>query len=268
MKKLVCGLLLLTGTTLAFAETNESAICSPTANQTELKQSIKWYRDSAEKTALYRQAYGIATVYVENWVKTHHPKAKSWGVVLDIDETTLDNSWYFIKCSDIADNESDFSHFVSIPAKSVALPGVIEFTRKVHQLGGYVSMVSNRDGSYHDSTGKVLDATVENLKQQQVYFDQVVLANRSASEHPSDKNPRFNAINSGKYVAKDMVWSNELPAHQVIAYFGDNIQDFPKFKQPVMDKLSAEDSTYKIFGNGYFIMPNPMYGSWMANQYK
>lgn len=267
LKKTVIALICSSVSYCLFAE-NMTGSCSPTGHRKDIEQAVKWYRDSAEKTALYNQAYGMATQYIDNWVLANHPKAKSWGVVIDVDETALDNSWYYIKCADLADNESDFEHYVTIPEKSIALPGVVPFTNQVHKLGGYVTMLTNRDGSYKDSTGSALNATVDNLKHEGIYFDQVVLANDSKSAHPSDKNPRFRAVVSGKYDANDMVWSNTLPPHKVIAYLGDNIQDFPKFKQVQMDKLAPNNSTYNVFGNGYFIMPNPLYGSWEANQYK
>lgn len=263
MKKLL-SLICLMSMTSAYAE---QISCSPENKQLDIKQAVKWYRDSAEKKALYNQAYGVATLYVQNWVKLNKPKANTWGVILDIDETTLDNSWYFRECGELASSESDFSHYVANPEKSTALPGVVAFTNLIHQLGGYVSLVSNRDGSFKDDTGSVLETTITNLKEQQIYFDQVVLANLRDSEMPSNKNPRFEAINSGNYNSKQMVWSNKLPAHKVIAYFGDNIQDFPKFKQATTNALDDNDAQYKIFGNGYFIMPNPMYGSWEKNQY-
>ncbi len=265
MKKLAISLLFLTSVT-CFAE--GLSICAPNSPQPEIKQAVKWYRTSAEKNALYHQAYSVATNYVENWVKQQHPQAKSWGVSLDIDETVLDNSWYFRDCTDLAENESDFSHYVANPQKSVALPASKQFIDKVHQLGGYVSLVSNRDGTFADSTGNVLKTTIANLKQQGIYFDQVVLANRRDSKTPSDKNPRFNAIQSGDYDATQMVWSNQLPAHKLIAFVGDNIQDFPNFKQIKQDKLDVNDSSYAIFGQGNFILPNPMYGSWVNNALK
>ena len=77
------------------------------------------------------------------------------------------------------------------PEKSVALPGVVAFTHLVHKLGGYVSMVSNRDGSFSDDSGNVVTTTVANLKQQGVYFDQVLLANQRDSKTPSDKKSAF-----------------------------------------------------------------------------
>ncbi|HRG62392.1 MAG TPA: HAD family acid phosphatase [Burkholderiales bacterium] len=266
MKKILVTLLAL-NSVMVYAANESQAVCSPEAKQIEITQAVKWYRDSAEKKALYNQAYGIATVYVTNLVKKDKLKPQTWGVVLDIDETTLDNSWYFRDCGELASNESDFSRYVANPEKSVALPGVVAFTHLVHKLGGYVSMVSNRDGSFSDDSGNVVTTTVANLKQQGVYFDQVLLANQRDSKTPSDKNPRFNAVNTANYDASQMVWSNKLPAHKVIAYFGDNIQDFPKFKQPKMNALDENDATFNVFGNGYFILPNPMYGSWEKNQY-
>lgn len=223
MKKIILALLVVSSSSFA------DNICAPVGTRTDLGQAVKWYRTAVEKNALYHQAFGQGTIYVENMVKAKKLKAKTWGVVLDIDETTLDNSWYFKECQDLASEESDFSHYVANPQKSTALPGVKNFVETVHKIGGYVSLVSNRDGSFVDNSGSVLKTTIANLKAEGIYFDQVVLANRRDSATPSDKNPRFNAINIGKYDATQMVWSNELPAHQVIAYFGDNIQDFPVF---------------------------------------
>lgn len=259
MKKILL-ILLAINSVIAYAANN--SICSPEPKRADIHQAVKWYHDSAEKNALYHQVYNSATKYVQNWVKSNHPQAKTWGVILDIDETTLDNSWYYSKCHETASNEDNFSHYVANPEKSTAEPGVIGFVNLVHKLGGYVTLLSNRDGSFKDSSGSVLEASIANLRKEHVYFDQVVLANRRDSKNPSDKNPRFNAINTGKYDSTQMVWSNTLPAHKVIAYFGDNIQDFPKFNQAKMQALDKNDNVFNQFGNGYFILPNPMYGSW------
>jgi 5'-nucleotidase (lipoprotein e(P4) family) len=254
-------------THLAFANKQCPIICVPHAQKNaSILQAVKWYRDSAEKKASYRQVYNLGSAYVKEWVKLHHPKAKTWGVVLDIDETTLDNSWYYYQCSDLVANSADFSHFVTIPQKSKALPGVVAFTQLVHQLGGYVSMISNRDGSYVDQSGMTaLQATIDNLKQQHITFDQVILANNKKAKHPGDKTPRFKAVTHACYDENEMVWSNKLLPHTVIAYFGDNIQDFPEFKQAPAYALPDNAQAYNKFGEGYFILPNPLYGSWQAN---
>lgn len=253
-----------------FASNRFLIVCAPTTKKNDnIRQALQWYRDSAEKKASYRQVYNLGTVYVQQWIAHHHPKAKTWGVVLDIDETTLDNSWYFYQCTHLVKNPAEFEHFITIPQRSQALPGVVAFTQWVHQMGGYVSLISNRDGSYVDQSGiTTLAATIANLKQQHVTFDQVILANDKNAKHPSDKNPRFNAVTHACYQANEMVWSTKLPPHQVVAYFGDNIQDFPGFKQTLALAYRGDTPRYAKFGHGYFILPNPLYGSWQANRYE
>jgi len=236
--------------------------CIPVINSKNLDNSTFWYNQSAEKKAIYKEIYLMADGYIQYWVKQNHPKPDSWGIVLDIDETTLDNAWFSAECRNDLSNEDNFEHYVSIPAESKALPGVVHLTHLVHSLGGYVSFVSNRDGSYSDKSGSVLISTVNDLKAQDVYFDQVVLSNYKNNKTPSDKNPRFQAVINNHYDKNLMVWTNTLPAHQVIAYFGDNIQDFPKLTQAKTHNLNWDNAAFSLFGRGYFIFPNPMYGSW------
>jgi 5'-nucleotidase (lipoprotein e(P4) family) len=261
------SIILLSAVFTTYAAPNVE-ICAHQTSRADISHAVKWYRDSAEKKALYNQAYFLGAEYVKAWVKFHHAKVNTWGVILDVDETVLDNSWYLRECGDTILNEADFSHYVANAKKSVALPGVVKFTNLVHKLGGYVSIVTNRDGTFKDDSGGVMDATIANLIDQKVYFDQVILANRRDSKTPTDKNPRFEAVISGKYNSTQMVWSKLLPAHKVIAYFGDNIQDFPKLQQETINAMDGDSEIFKQFGNGYFILPNPMYGSWQKNVYK
>ena len=50
----------------------------------------RWIRDSIEYHTLAEQTYRMALQSVESEAKNH----KRWGVVLDLDETVLDNSTY------------------------------------------------------------------------------------------------------------------------------------------------------------------------------
>jgi 5'-nucleotidase (lipoprotein e(P4) family) len=224
-----------------------------------ISQSIKWYRHSAESKALYQQIYTAAGNYVEHWVGKNKPKKNSWGVIIDIDETSLDNSWYYEKCLYLS-NEQEFDEHVVLPEKSTALPGVVHFTQEVKKLGGYVTMLSNRGGNYKGT----LTATVNNLKKQNIAFDQVVLANYSKAPNPTDKNIRFQSVITGKYNPDFMVWDKKLPPHRVIAFLGDNIQDFPKLQQKTISHAPVDEKAFKHFGKGYFLFPNPIYGSWDA----
>lgn len=239
----------------------QEIVCAEKLDPKEVNNSVKWYRDSAEMRALYNQGYNIATQYINNQTKDLKPK--SWGVILDIDETVLDNSWYSKSCKG-ALQEDVFSKYVALPKLSVALPQAIKFTCNIQKQGGYVSLVSNRDGSFPG----VFAATIDNLKKEGVCFDQLILANRKQNKNPSDKNPRFNAVISGICQTNSlMICSNALPKHYVIAYLGDNIQDFPNLKQKEVIKLDKNDKSFDKFGNGYFIFPNPYYGSWQQNKF-
>ncbi len=269
MRKLLLAMLALCLSGMLCADILDASAYPVPARDETLKQSIKWYRVSAEKKALYRQAFTLGTQYVEKTVKEQNLQPKTWGVILDIDETTLDNSAYFAKYMNCLDDESTFEANITIPGMSVALPGVKNFTQKVHDLGGYVSMVTNRDGSFEDKEGNVMDTTAKTLKRENIYYDQLITSNYRDNKTPSDKNPRFKAVETGdNYDSSLMVWSNKLPAHKVIAYFGDNIQDFPVLKQKNLIDVSGESDVFDKFGNGYFILPNPMYGSWEANELK
>ena len=259
-KVLVCSIA-MNIINLAYADNIDNIECSEQPKNQTIVQSAKWYHDSAEKVAIYRQTYNIAGNYVKQQLKAHHFKPKSWGVILDIDETVLDNSWYTNSCQSLTGTEDIFSKYIVLKIKSTALPGAKKFTCDIQKMGGYVSLISNRDGTYKE--GNTLDATISNLKQQGICFDQVVLAKDENNPHPTDKNPRFNAVEYAQYDANLMVWSNKLPKHKIIAYVGDNIQDFPKLKQKDVSQLNADNSLFDKFGNGYFILPNPVYGSWM-----
>ena len=69
---------------------------------------------------------------------------------------------------------------------------------------------------------------------------------------PSDKNPRFAAVAAGTTKAGG-------PRLDTVIFVGDNILDFPNLSQAAAKK---DDSALAFFGIRYFMLPNPMYGSW------
>jgi predicted secreted acid phosphatase len=69
---------------------------------------------------------------------------------------------------------------------------------------------------------------------------------------PSDKNLRFAAVASGRSRA------SATPI-EIVAFVGDNILDFPELSQSVK---SSGATAWRDFGARFFVLPNPMYGSW------
>jgi predicted secreted acid phosphatase len=49
---------------------------------------------------------------------------------------------------------------------------------------------------------------------------------------------------------------------RVLMWVGDNIQDFPHLSQ---DIRKQGDAAFADFGEGFVVLPNPMYGSWTRN---
>lgn len=211
----------------------------------------KWYHDSAERDAIYREVFLWAEMDIKQKVAAEGLKPHQWGIVLDIDETILDNSqWNYLQ-----DVHGDKESWLTFAAKAISTPtpSAIEFLDAIHKMGGYINLVSNRPTTLQSSTEK-------NLRDQHLYFDQALLDTTNQGTSFVDKNARFTAIIEGTNPSK-------LPQQKIIAWLGDNIQDFPKLKQIVMVKENVNGPAYKQFGTSFFALPNPMYGSWEANRY-
>ena len=58
----------------------------------ENTMSTLWYQKAAETKALYLQGYNVATDRLKEILQT--PSDKPYSIVLDLDETVLDNSPY------------------------------------------------------------------------------------------------------------------------------------------------------------------------------
>ena len=114
----------------------------------------------------------------------------------------------------------------------------------MHALGGRVAIVTNRADS-------LCAATRLNLQTAGIETDLVLCQ----TPGPSDKNPRFQRVQNGSAVAG-------VPPLTVVAWVGDNILDFPGMTQASRNDPHAFDP----FGRKYFVLPNPMYGSWQTNR--
>jgi predicted secreted acid phosphatase len=71
---------------------------------------------------------------------------------------------------------------------------------------------------------------------------------------PTDKNPRLSSVANGRALGL-------TTAVDVLAVLGDNILDFPSLSQTLREQ---PDAAFAEFGAKYFVLPNPMYGSWQS----
>jgi len=198
---------------------------------------IRWVRQAAEYEAAVRQAYLMAEDQVERAATGR--AAGTWGVVLDADETVISNLSYQIERNGRPHDEDAWTAWVK-RREATALPGAVAFLKRVRALGGKIVIVTNRREPVCDDTKAVFDA-------RGLAYDLML-----CRTGPSDKNPRFEAVQSG-------LLPSTLPPLTVVAFVGDNINDFPKLSQAIR---GAGDEGFVEFGSRFFVIPNPMYGSW------
>jgi 5'-nucleotidase (lipoprotein e(P4) family) len=226
----------------AVVVTSAPAVASA-ARARSLPNEIRWFRASAEYRALARQAYQVAGDRLPEL--SRGLPAQSWAVILDADETVLDNSEYQRRRAviDSGYTEATWASWVNERA-APAVPGAADFTHRVHALGGRVAIVTNRAQA-------LCEQTRTNLRAVSIEAD-VVLCQPPGE---GDKNPRFTRIQNGTAVPG-------VPALTVVAWVGDNILDFPALTQAIR----SDPGALADFGKRYFILPNPMYGSWQQNR--
>ena len=210
-----------------------------------VSRDLRWARVAAEHRAIYIETYRAAAERLRTLAAGRAPD--SWGVILDADETVLDNSEYQIGRIPF-DGSFDAATWATWVAKgkAPALPGAVAFTGLVHQLGGKVVIVTNRDDSQ-------CPITRSNLAQVAIRADLVL-----CKAGTNDKNPRFDAVERGSA-------EPGFPAVDVLEWVGDNIEDFPHLSQAIRNQ---PDSAFSAFGSTFFALPNAMYGSWQANPFR
>jgi 5'-nucleotidase (lipoprotein e(P4) family) len=215
--------------------------CDTTAPIQVMDEGLKWYRRAAERRALTLQSYGLATANLN--ARVADGVTGNWAIVLDVDETVLNNSAYQQARLDLGVGFSPGSWTAWVEQRAAtAIDGAPAFTHEVQQLGGKVVLVTNRKAATECAQ------TEDNLRATGVVYDAILCQTTT-----SDKNPRFQSIEAG---------TAGLPAMPVLMYVGDNIQDFPGMTQDVR-KLDA--SAFSKFGDQFVLLPNPMYGSFDKN---
>jgi len=218
--------------------TRPTAAATPAADR-PLPNEVRWFRNSAEYRALALEVYSSAATRLPALSNGLAPS--TWAVIFDADETILDNSEYQRRRAvlDSGFTDDSWTQWVNERA-AVAVPGAVDFTKFVHALGGRVVIVTNR------SLG-VCDATRANLAAIGILPDMLLCQPKGES----NKNPRFERVQNGTA-------ESGVPALKVVAWICDNIQDFPNLTQAARNDPAA----LAEFGTKYFVLPNPMYGSW------
>ena len=212
----------------------------------ENMMATNWYQTSGEVRALYIQGYNIATERLKAHLKSPHKKP--YSIVLDLDETVVDNSPYqaenILKGSSYS--SSSWNEWVNMK-KAKAVPGAKEFLQFADKNGVKIYYISDR-------TESQLDATIENLVAEGIPVqsrENILLKNKE------DKSGK---VNRREYVKEHT---------DLIMLFGDNLSDFDIFSsKSVEERNNRVDELAKEFGDRFIVFPNPMYGAFESAMYK
>ena len=204
-----------------------------------LIQAVLWYQSSPEMQALYLQGFNMAKMNLASFVKDR--KDKPQAVVVDIDETMLDNSPFEGRLIHTGKSfKPEIWKEWSDQAKAKAVPGAVDFTKFAKSLGVAVIYISNRDTSE-------MSSTLKNL-------------NNVGFEFASKENMFFKTNESSKDARRRLVSEK----YEIVMLIGDNLSDF----NTVFDKRDGTSEFTRLnelksqFGYRYIVLPNPTYGDW------
>ncbi|MBL0162965.1 MAG: acid phosphatase [Xanthomonadales bacterium] len=237
---------------------DSSALPSPDDNL----NAVAWTQTAIEHDLIYRQAYRMAgdellqALSDPTWEALPIGERKSpvldphqTAVILDIDETVLDNSPYQAR---LVVNGESYNEATWIPwcreEAARAMPGSLAFTQLAASKGVKVFYLSNR-------AGELGAATLDNLRKLEfpIASDEDVFLGlgttvAGCASKGSDKGCRRELI-SRKY--------------RVLLQIGDQLGDF--IDVPTNTAAGREQAITPYLdwiGQRWFVLPNPTYGSW------
>jgi acid phosphatase len=258
MRRFLTGLMVVLLAGCAAGGVRAPATGGPTPDDN--LNAVVWTQTSIEHDLIYREVYRSATDVLKqaladpSWDaltpqdRHNDPRGLKPAVVLDIDETVLDNSPYQANLVRDHGQYSDATWADWVREKSArALPGAVAFTRYAADHGIAVIYLSNRDAS--------LDrATRANLK-----ADGFPVAGPDALLGLGTRVAGCKQHGTSKHCRRELV----AKTYRVLVQIGDQMGDFLALSGTTPAARRAEVKPYlKWVGERWFVLPNPTYGDW------
>jgi len=213
---------------------------------------LRWVSKSIEYAASCRQVYEMAWPRVKRAAES---QIQNWTVVLDVDETVLNNVQYEVERAAVDSGFTPASWSAWVRREEASpIPGVADFLQRVRTLGplAHVAFITNRRFENEE-------ATTDNLRKLGLFHEgDAVLTKKDDADKKAD---RRQCLEEGTGRCA------EFGPMKIIALFGDNIRDFMQMRgsekaKAYLEQGLADDDNW---GRKYFILPNPIYGSWQRD---
>ena len=200
----------------------------------KVPNDIRWIRQSLEYERLCEQVYQRSTVQILKVLKKESKK-KNLALVVDLDETVLNNSLYQVERwqAGLTFTQDSWSDWVNRKEAGL-VPGAKDFLSTVRKKEVRVVFLSNRMN--HN-----LEPTRENLRLLGVLDPDDLFLLRLDKDDLKEVRRKEVMEGTGRM--------KKIGPLRVIGYVGDQMGDFPS-------------KGAKEFGKTNFILPNPMYGKW------
>ena len=240
---------------LVHAQAPSSSMVSQTsANNDYQTGAVLWTQSSAEYRALAYQTFVLARLRLDADLR-HQPRVAQTkarqvrgsslppAIVVDIDETVLDNSRYQAELvlRGLAYNAESWTTWCE-RADAGAVPGAIDFLNYAVTRGVRVFYITNRRLS--EKSG-----TIRNL--QRLGFPNVTDATVMVRE-------------DGATASKESRRNKVKESCRIALLIGDNLNDFNDdfAGKSIAARAAQVDLERAEFGSRFIVVPNPMYGDW------
>lgn len=222
------------------------ATSHPTSRETT--QAVLWVQSSAEYAVAVQQVYRLAGERLEAALAAG---PASPAVILDLDETVLDNSAFEAR---LIARDADFDleqwHAWLAGTEARALPGAVEFVRQALARGVEVYLVTNRSVRYRDPT--------------------VATLRKLGLEPGGEKGPHLLMKDEQPGWGNDKASRREHVAarHAVLLLLGDDLNDFVSCARltPAQRRELAQRHADR-FGRDWLLVPSPNWGTWLDAVY-
>ncbi len=214
------------------------------AQNTYIEGAVLWQQTSGERRALSYQAFALARLMLDRDLRMNRRDRKPRAVIVDLDETILDNSRYegMLLQQRVNYNQKTWTEWCN-RADATAVPGAVEFLRYASSRGVKVFYITNRNDSQKQGTATNLKKLGFPGVNDQTLLVQTDLKN-------STKEPRRQSV-SAKF--------------RIVLLMGDDLNDFSDVfenSRTVESRAAAADRYQEEFGKRFIMLPNPMYGNW------
>jgi 5'-nucleotidase (lipoprotein e(P4) family) len=234
---------------------------APDPPASDLLNAVLWMQRSVEFKASALTAFALARIRLDQaladprWTAAPREQTSAYetlppAIILDIDETILDNSGYqaWMTLQGTSFDPKTWNAYVNT-VTSLTIPGALEFAKYAESRGVKIFYVSNRTAEEEPATRKNLEkfgfpmgGTVDTM-----------LMARKQPDWGSAKGTRR------AHVAR---------SHRVLLNVGDNFGDFvDEYRGSEAERLKVLEQHRDRWGREWIMIANPTYGSFESAPY-